>query len=39
VTFLDETWQKVIIDDLKARRVAENMGLKVTDTIGVLMKA
>jgi len=30
---------KVIIDDSKARRVAENMGLKVTGTIGVLMKA
>jgi len=28
-----------IIDDLKARRIAENMGLKVTGTIGVLLKA
>lgn len=30
---------KVIIDDSKARRVAENMGLKVTGTIGVLIRA
>jgi predicted nucleic acid-binding protein len=29
----------VIIDDSKARRVAENMGIKVTGTIGVLIKA
>ncbi len=30
---------KVIIDDSKARRIAENMGLKITGTIGVLIKA
>jgi len=29
----------VIIDDLKVRKVAENMGLKLTCTIGVLMRA
>jgi predicted nucleic acid-binding protein len=29
----------VIIDDSKARRVAEDMGLKVTGTIGILIKA
>jgi len=29
----------VVIDDLKARKVAENMGLKITGTIGVLVKA
>jgi predicted nucleic acid-binding protein len=34
-----QTGLKVIIDDSKARKVAENMGLKVTGTIGVLMKA
>ena len=30
---------KVIIDDSKARKVAENMGLKLTGTIGILMRA
>jgi predicted nucleic acid-binding protein len=30
---------KVIIDDSKARKVAENMGLKLTGTIGVLLRA
>ena len=29
----------VVIDDSKARKVAENMGLKLTGTIGVLMRA
>jgi len=28
-----------VIDDSKARKVAENMGLKLTGTIGVLMRA
>src|SRR4030043_1125509 len=30
---------KVIIDDSRARRVAEDMGLMVTGTIGILIKA
>lgn len=30
---------KAMIDDLKARKVAETLGLKVTGTIGVLLKA
>ncbi|MDI7260443.1 MAG: DUF3368 domain-containing protein [Thermodesulfobacteriota bacterium] len=30
---------KIIIDDSRARKVAENIGLKLTGTIGVLMKA
>jgi predicted nucleic acid-binding protein len=39
IALSSQTGLKVIIDDSKARRVAENMGLKVTGTIGVLMKA
>ncbi len=39
IALASQTGLKVIIDDSKARRVAENMGLKVTGTIGVLMKA
>jgi predicted nucleic acid-binding protein len=30
---------RVIIDDSKARKVAEALGLKLSGTIGVLMKA
>jgi len=39
IALASQTGLKVIIDDLKARRVAENMGLRVTGTIGVLVKA
>jgi len=39
IALSSQTGLKVIIDDSKARRVAENMGLKVTGTIGVLIKA
>ena len=39
ITLASQTGLKVIIDDLKARKVAENMGLKLTGTIGVLLKA
>jgi predicted nucleic acid-binding protein len=39
IALSSQTGLKVIIDDSKARRVAENMELKVTGTIGVLMKA
>ncbi len=39
IALASQTGLKVIIDDSKARKVAENMGLKVTGTIGVLMKA
>lgn len=39
IALASQTGLKVAIDDLKARRVAENMGLKVTGTIGVLVKA
>jgi predicted nucleic acid-binding protein len=34
-----QTGLKVVIDDSKARKVAEDMGLKLTGTIGVLIKA
>lgn len=39
ITLASETGIKTIIDDLKARKVAETLGLKVTGTIGVLLKA
>ena len=39
IALASQTGLKVIIDDSKARKVAENMGLKVTGTIGVLIKA
>ena len=39
VALASQTGLKIIIDDSKARRVAENMGLKLTGTIGVLLKA
>ena len=39
ITLANQTGLKVIIDDSKARRIAENMGLKITGTIGVLIKA
>jgi len=39
ISLANESGLKVIIDDSKARRVAENMGLKITGTIGVLIKA
>ena len=34
-----ETGLRVIVDDLKARRVAETLGLNITGTIGILLKA
>ena len=34
-----ETKQKVLIDDLKARKVAEDLGLSISGSIGVLLKA
>jgi len=34
-----ETNFKVLIDDLKARKVAENLGLSISGSIGVMLKA
>jgi predicted nucleic acid-binding protein len=39
IALASQTGLKIIIDDSKARKVAENIGLKLTGTIGVLMKA
>ena len=39
IALASQTGLKVVIDDSKARKVAENMGLEITGTIGVLMKA
>ena len=39
IALASQTGLKIIIDDLKARKAAENMGLKLTGTIGVLLKA
>lgn len=39
IALASETGIKTIIDDLKARKVAETLGLKVTGTIGVLLRA
>jgi len=39
IVLASQTGLKIIIDDSKARKVAENIGLKLTGTIGVLMKA
>ena len=39
IALASQTGLRIIIDDLKARKVAENMGLKLTGTIGVLLKA
>lgn len=30
---------RLVLDDLKARKVSENLGLKITGTIGILLKA
>lgn len=38
-TALDESIDTVILDDLKARRIARSLGLRVTGTIGVLLHA
>jgi len=39
ITLAKEIAMKIIIDDLKARKVAETLELKVTGTIGLLLKA
>ena len=39
IALANETGLKTIIDDLKARSIAEKLALKVTGTIGILLKA
>ena len=39
IALANDTGLKTIIDDLKARGIAEKFGLKVTGTIGILLKA
>ncbi|HWB04442.1 MAG TPA: DUF3368 domain-containing protein [Verrucomicrobiales bacterium] len=38
-TALDEAHDTVILDDLKARRIAKLLGLNVTGTLGILVQA
>ena len=39
IALASKNGMKTIIDDLKARKIAEKLGLKVTGTIGVLLRA
>lgn len=39
ITLANETGLRLMVDELKARRIAEDMGLKITGTIGFLLKA
>jgi len=39
IALASQTGSEVMIDDLRSRKVAENMGLKVTGTIGFLIRA
>lgn len=39
IALASEIGLRLVLDDLKARKVAENLGLKVTGTIGILLKA
>ena len=39
IALASEIGLKLVLDDLKARKVAENLGLKITGTIGILLKA
>ena len=38
-TAMDEAHDAVILDDLKARRIAQTLGLQVTGTLGILLQA
>ena len=38
-TAMDEAHDAVILDDLKARRIALTLGLQVTGTLGILLQA
>jgi len=39
IALAQQTGLKVLIDDAKARKLADNLGLKLSGTIGVLIKA
>jgi len=39
IALASETGLRLVLDDLKARKIAENLGLKITGTIGILLKA
>ena len=39
IALASEIGLRLVLDDLKARKVAENLGLKITGTIGILLKA
>ena len=39
IALASEIGLRLVLDDLKARQVAENLGLKITGTIGILLKA
>jgi len=39
IALASQTGLKLVLDDLKARKAAVNLGLKVTGTIGILLKA
>jgi len=39
IALASESGLRLVLNDLKARKVAENLGLKVTGTIGILLKA
>ena len=39
IALASEIGLRLVLDDLKARKVAENLGLKITGTIGIFLKA
>jgi predicted nucleic acid-binding protein len=39
IALASETGLRLLLDDLKARKVAEKLGLRITGTIGILLKA
>jgi predicted nucleic acid-binding protein len=39
IALASESGLRLVLDDLKARKVAEKIGLRITGTIGVLLKA
>jgi len=39
IALASEIGLRLVLDDLKARKVADNLGLKITGTIGILLKA